>query len=78
MKVKLLKKLRRRGRNQINIHSVTTQTRGLTDKPRVSGMSIGYNDDIYCNLWDSGLTEEDVLKKAERIYIESYLNNNRS
>jgi hypothetical protein len=78
MKVKLLKKLRRRGRNQINIRSVTTETRGLTDKPRVTGMSIGYNDDNYSGLWSSGLTEEDVLKKAERIYIEHYLKSKRS
>ena len=40
MKVKLLKKLRKRGRNQINIHSVT-KSDGI-----VVGMSIGYDDDI--------------------------------
>jgi hypothetical protein len=72
MKTKLLKKLRRRGRNQIHIHSVTKQ--GGT----VIGMAIGYSDDIYSNLFDFGLTEDDVLKMAETIYIEKYIMEKRA
>ena len=67
MKVKLLKKLRRRGRQQITVYSITTE--GGT----VTGMSIGYNEQEYSGLFEFGDTEEDVLKKAERIYIEDYL-----
>lgn len=72
MKTKLLKKLRRRGRNQIHIHSVTKQN------DTVIGMSIGYSDDIYSNLFDFGLTKEDVLKMAENIYIEKYIMEKRT
>jgi hypothetical protein len=67
MKAKLLKKLRRRGRQQITVYSITTE--GGT----VTGMSIGYNEQEYSGLFEFGDTEEDVLKKAERIYIEDYL-----
>lgn len=67
MKTKLLKKLRRRGRGQVHIHSVTTQ--GGT----VIGMAIGYSDDKYKGIFSFGNTEEIVKKKAERIYIEDYL-----
>lgn len=65
MKVKLLKKLRRIGRDQITIYSVT-KTNGV-----VTGMKIGYNDSIYSKLFDLGDTKEEVLKQAERIYIKS-------
>jgi len=67
MKAKLLKKLRRRGRSEINIRSVTT-TNGT-----VTGMSIGYSDDAYSGLFGFGDTKEDVLKQAEHIYITNYL-----
>ena len=67
MKVKLLKKLRRRGRNQVHIHSVT-KTDGI-----VTGMSVGYDEDKYGGLFEFGDTKEDVKKKAERIYIEDQL-----
>ena len=69
MKTKLLKKLRRQGRRMIHIHSVTTSG-DLT-----IGMSIGYDEPEYSGLFELGDTEEDVLKKAERIYIEQYLKN---
>jgi len=72
MKVRLLKKLRRRGQNQVHIHSVTT-TNGT-----VTGMSIGYDDDKYSGLFCFGDTEEEVKKKAERIYIEDYLKTERA
>lgn len=67
MKVKLLKKLRARGRDKVHIHSVTKQG-GTT-----VGMSISYDDDIYSGLFNFGDTEEDVLKKAEIIYMEKYI-----
>jgi len=67
MKIKLLKKLRRRGRNQIHILSVTKSA------GTVIGMKIEYSDDIYSNLFYFSATEEQVLKKAETIYIEKYI-----
>ncbi len=67
MKVRLLKKLRRRGQDQINIYSVT-KTDGI-----VTGMSVGYDDDKYSKLFCFGDTKEEVKKKAERIYIEDYI-----
>lgn len=69
MKVKLLKKLRKRGRKEITINSVTK-----TDNV-VTGMSIGFDEDEYSGLFSFGDTEEDVLKKAEKIYLTNYLNN---
>ena len=71
MKVKLLKKLRRRGKDQVHIHSVTKQN-GI-----VIGMKIGYSDDIYSDLFGFGDTKEEVLKKAETIYIEKYISDTR-
>ena len=71
MKTRLLKRLRKQGRNQIHIYSVHT-TNGI-----VNGMRIGYSEDKYKGLFNYGNTEEDVLKKAERIYIEDYLKNKR-
>lgn len=71
MKIKLLKKLRRRGRNQISIRSVTTE--GNT----VIGMSIGYSDKKYSGLFGFGDTEEEVLKKAETLYLTDYIKRNR-
>ena len=67
MKIKLLKKLRRRGRNQIHILSVTKSA------GTVIGMKIEYSEDIYSNLFYFSATEEQVLKKAETIYIEKYI-----
>lgn len=68
MKTKLLRKLRSRGRSQINITSITEQG------TRIIEMTYGYNDSKYKGLFDFGDTEESVLKKAERIYIQEYLN----
>lgn len=67
MKVKLLKKLRRNGRNKISIHS-WTKTDGI-----VTEMTIGYSDDKYGSLFDFGDTKDVVLRKAEHIYISNYL-----
>lgn len=68
MKTKLLKRLRREGRDMIHIHSVTTTTswRGSI----VTGMSYGYSSPEYAGLFSFGDTEEDVLNKAMRIYME--------
>lgn len=65
MKVKLLKKLRRVGRNKININSVTTEN------DIVVGMSIGFDEDEYSGLFNLGDTEEMVRENASRIYIKS-------
>lgn len=67
LKTKLLKRLRERGRNQIHINWVETTGN------RVSGMSIGYSDNAYSGLFNPGDTEEEVLKKAEHIFISKYL-----
>lgn len=71
MKTKLLKKLRRRGRNQIFIYSIT-KTNGT-----VTGMGYSYDDDEYSGLFNYGDTEKDVYRKAEKIYIENYLGRER-
>jgi len=68
MKCKLLKRLRRKGRNKITITSVTTIGN------LVVGMSYGYDDDKYSDLFGIGDTEDSVNKKAEDIYIKDYLN----
>jgi len=63
MKTKLLKKLRNIGRSQITIYSIHTLYGTNT------GMTVGFNGDDYKNLFCIGDTEEDVLKKAELIYL---------
>lgn len=72
MKTRLLRKLRRKGRNQIQILSVTTESN------RTIGMSIAYDDDKYSNLFNYDNTEEEVLKKAERIFIADYIKEKRA
>ena len=67
MKTKLLKRLRRNARAEIDILSVTTQ--GGT----VTGMKVAYSDDAYRGLFTFGMTEYEVLKKAEHIYIKNYI-----
>jgi hypothetical protein len=71
MKCRLLKRLRRRGRNQITIHSVS-KSDGF-----VTGMSYGFDEDEYGSLFDIGDTAEEVKNKAARIYIEKYLENKK-
>ena len=65
MKVKLLKILRKIGRNKIKIYSFTT-TNGT-----VTGMKIGYDEDEYRGLFSFGDTEAVVKKKACKIYLET-------
>jgi hypothetical protein len=67
MKVKLLKRLRKKGRSQINIYSITKSD------DYIIGMKIGYDSDSYKQLFELGDDKEDVLKKAEKIYITEYL-----
>ena len=75
MKVKLLKIIRERGRNEITIYSVTTTTswRGST----TTGMRYGYSSDEYSGLFEFGDTEEEVKNKAMNIYIKKEINNIR-
>ena len=68
MKVKLLKILRKIGRNKIKIYSFTT-TNGT-----VTGMKIGYDEDEYRGLFSLGDTEQDVKEKACQIYLENNIN----
>ena len=65
MKVKLLKILRKIGRNKIIIYSFTT-TNGT-----VTGMKIGYDEDEYRGLFSLGDTEQDVKEKACKIYLQT-------
>lgn len=69
MKTKLLKKLRRFGRDRVTIYSVTTEEswRGKY----VTGMSIGYSKPQYAHLFSFGMTAEDVKKKAQKIFFET-------
>lgn len=69
MKVKLLKKLRNIGRNRISINSVTRTTTYRGEY--VSGMSISYGLPQYANIWDFGMTEEDVYNKAMMIFFQT-------
>ena len=67
MKTKLLKMLRAQGRCQISIHSVTTT---ITWRGEIiTGMSYGYRNDAYRDLFTLGDTEEEVRDKAMRIYM---------
>lgn len=64
MKTKLLKKLRRKGRDQIHILS-TTKSEGF-----MIGMSISYSDDAYSGMFEYGDSEEEVLERAARLYLK--------
>ena len=63
MKVKLLKRLRRIGRDQIQILSVTT-TGGCT-----TGMSYSHPGEGYRELFSFGDTKEEVIERACKIYM---------
>ena len=65
MKVKLLKILRKIGRNKIKIYSFTTTNATVT------GMKIGYDEDEYRGLFSFGDTEAVVKEKACQIYLET-------
>ena len=62
MKVKLLRKIRRLGANEIIINSITT--RGS----RTAGMSYSYDSNRYSDLFNLGDTKDDVIRKAQHIY----------
>lgn len=64
MKTRLLKRLRREGRNQITIYSVKCDATGT-----VIGMRYGYNSDEYARLWFFGMTPDELRDKAMRIYM---------
>lgn len=72
MKTRLLRKLQRKGESKINILSIT-YTNGIS-----TGMSYGFDEDIYKGLFEIGDEEKDVKNKASRIYIKQYLNGNKS
>ena len=64
MKTKLLKKLRREGRNQIHIYRIRRNEFGT-----ITGMGYGYNSEEYGGLFSYGDTPDEVRDKAMRIYI---------
>lgn len=67
MKTRLLKKLRRRGRNKIAVTSITRTNGSIT------GITYSYSDDDYKGFLNTCWSEEELLKKAEQVYIEKYL-----
>ena len=67
MKVKLLKKLRRRGRDKITVISITRTNGSIT------GITYSYSDDDYKGFLKTCWSEEELLKKSERVYIKKYL-----
>jgi hypothetical protein len=71
MKTKLLKHLRRIGRNKVTIYSVTRTNGSIT------GMSIGFDESCYRGLFKCGDDENSVRQKAARIYIKNYLKHHK-
>lgn len=69
MKVKLLKRLRCEARSRVTIYSVTTEESWKGQF--VTGMSYGYSMPQYAHLFSFGMTEEDVKKKALKIFFET-------
>jgi len=67
----LLKKIRKQGRNSINIYSVT-KTNGLN-----TGMCIGHNGGNYSGLFKIGDTEEQIKNKAMKIWLKENIENIR-
>ena len=67
MNIKLLKQLRRTGRDKIRVYSITANNGCIV------GMGYSYDDDTYRGLFSIGDTIDDVKNKAARIYIENYL-----
>ena len=64
MKTKLLRRLRREGRCQINIYSVRKDMDGT-----VVGIRYGYNSDEYAHLWHFAMTSDELKSEAMKIYI---------
>lgn len=64
MKTKLLRRLRREGRCQINIYSVRKDMDGT-----VVGMSYGCSSDEYAHLWHFAMSPDDLKEEAERVKI---------
>ena len=64
MRIRLLKRLRREGRNQITIYSVKRDADGT-----VIGMSYGHSSDEYARLWFFAMTPDELLDRAMRIYM---------
>lgn len=70
MKVKLLKKLREKGRDKVHIWSTTTEKRRFSDEWINVGMSYSFDEPEYGGLFFIGDTEEDVKDRAVRIFFE--------
>lgn len=65
MKTRLLKRLRKIGRDKINIISITTSD-GI-----VTGMKVSFYEDSYRGLFSFGDTEEEVKEKACNIFLKN-------
>ena len=68
MKTRLLIKLRERGRNAINIYSVTKSYDTIT------GMTIGYDYNEYSGIFQYGMTEQEVRDRACKIWFKLNIN----
>lgn len=77
MKVKLLKKLRKQGRNKVHILSTTTEKRHFSDGWITVGMSYSFNEPEYSDLFFFGDTEEDVKDRAMRIFLKTNMDSIR-
>ena len=71
MKVKLLKKLRKQGRDKVHILSITAEKRRFSDGWINVGMKYSFNEPEYSDLFFLGDTEEDVKDRAMRIFFKT-------
>ena len=70
MKSKLLKKLRKQGRDKVHILSITAEKRRFSDGWINVGMKYSFNEPEYSDLFFLGDTEEDVKDRAMSIFFE--------
>lgn len=63
MKTKLLKKLRNEGRDQVDVHSITTEN-GI-----ITGMCYTHPGEGYRDLFSMGTTEEELKEKACNVWL---------
>lgn len=68
MKARLLKKIRKEARNKINIYGVHKSD------GKITGMTIGYSDEDYSEIFTYGDTIDNVNIRAAQIY---YTNNRK-
>ena len=73
MKTKLLRKLRNRGRDIIEVYSITKESCRFSSDEVITGMSYGYSGSEYSELFSFGNTEAEVREKACKIYLNKII-----